>query len=239
LALRSGGLTRGVRSRTPRRQSSIVCTLIRRLSDWQRLFFRRSDFLSFRRSKRSPLETHHGSQCDVGASVAKIWGVHIGSARVLSEENAGTADCIPSAYKEVIFESKRSSLAITKGPRLSLRLLGARARRRFGMTRWRARSLGLRPQVHFCGTVHKGHSQSYAAAQTASRCSEIGYTRRSSPNRRDNPTDGFGSIDPFATPSIEWPLFGCAVRRRRFPVGASPTRRTLQPALSRRCGVRT
>jgi hypothetical protein len=27
----------------------------------------------------------------------------------------------------------------------------------------------------------------------------------------------------------ERPLFGCAVRRRRFPVGASPTRRTLQP----------
>src|SRR4029077_19662002 len=25
------------------------------------------------------------------------------------------------------------------------------------------------------------------------------------------------------------PLFACAVRRRRFPVGASPTRRTLQP----------
>ena len=27
----------------------------------------------------------------------------------------------------------------------------------------------------------------------------------------------------------EWPLIACAVRRRRFPVGASPTRRTLQP----------
>jgi hypothetical protein len=27
----------------------------------------------------------------------------------------------------------------------------------------------------------------------------------------------------------EWPLFACAVRRRRFPVGASPTRRSLQP----------
>jgi hypothetical protein len=27
----------------------------------------------------------------------------------------------------------------------------------------------------------------------------------------------------------ECPLFACAVRRRRFPVGASPTRRTLQP----------
>jgi hypothetical protein len=27
----------------------------------------------------------------------------------------------------------------------------------------------------------------------------------------------------------ERPLFACAVRRRRFPVGESPTRRTLQP----------
>src|ERR1700688_2978035 len=27
----------------------------------------------------------------------------------------------------------------------------------------------------------------------------------------------------------ERPVFACAVRRRRFPVGASPTRRTLQP----------
>ena len=27
----------------------------------------------------------------------------------------------------------------------------------------------------------------------------------------------------------EWPLFACAVRRRRFPVGANSTRRTLQP----------
>src|SRR6202034_1062012 len=29
--------------------------------------------------------------------------------------------------------------------------------------------------------------------------------------------------------SDEWPLFACAVRRRRFPVGESPTRGTLQP----------
>jgi hypothetical protein len=27
----------------------------------------------------------------------------------------------------------------------------------------------------------------------------------------------------------ECPVYVCAVRRRRFPVGASPTRRTLQP----------
>ena len=26
-----------------------------------------------------------------------------------------------------------------------------------------------------------------------------------------------------------WPLSACAVKRRRFPVGASPTRRMLQP----------
>src|SRR5271166_3214617 len=36
----------------------------------------------------------------------------------------------------------------------------------------------------------------------------------------------FGS---FVHAVVEWPLFACAVRRRRFPVGASPTRRTLQP----------
>ena len=29
--------------------------------------------------------------------------------------------------------------------------------------------------------------------------------------------------------TVQWPLNVCAVRRRRFPVGASPTRRTLQP----------
>src|SRR4029077_20530006 len=35
----------------------------------------------------------------------------------------------------------------------------------------------------------------------------------------------FGS---FVRAIVEWPLFACAVRRRRFPVGESPTRRTLQ-----------
>ncbi len=38
-----------------------------------------------------------------------------------------------------------------------------------------------------------------------------------------------GSILPVRHASGEWPLFACAVRRRRFPVGANPTRRTLQP----------
>ena len=28
---------------------------------------------------------------------------------------------------------------------------------------------------------------------------------------------------------MEWPLLACAVQRRRFPVGESPTRQTLQP----------
>src|SRR5450432_4495289 len=28
---------------------------------------------------------------------------------------------------------------------------------------------------------------------------------------------------------MEWPLVACAVERRRFPVGASPTRQPLQP----------
>ena len=37
-------------------------------------------------------------------------------------------------------------------------------------------------------------------------------------------------VDLTRSPSHrEWPLFACPVRRRRFPVGASPTRRTLQP----------
>jgi hypothetical protein len=39
-----------------------------------------------------------------------------------------------------------------------------------------------------------------------------------------------GSFHPLARLTAwKWPLFACAVRRRRFPVGASPTRRTLQP----------
>ena len=37
------------------------------------------------------------------------------------------------------------------------------------------------------------------------------------------------SIWPVSQAVAERPLFACAVRRRRFPVGASPTRRTLQP----------
>src|ERR1700722_638206 len=41
--------------------------------------------------------------------------------------------------------------------------------------------------------------------------------------------DGFGSNLRLRHPVGQWPLFACAVRRRRFPVGASPTRRTLQP----------
>jgi hypothetical protein len=61
-----------------------------------------------------------------------------GSARVLSEEDAATADGVPSGRKDVIFESIKSPPAIAKGPRLSLRLLAARARWRFGLTRLRA-----------------------------------------------------------------------------------------------------
>src|SRR5271166_7070260 len=38
-----------------------------------------------------------------------------------------------------------------------------------------------------------------------------------------------GSICPVRQALGERPLFACAVRRRRFPVGESPTRRTLQP----------
>src|ERR1700736_5821450 len=34
---------------------------------------------------------------------------------------------------------------------------------------------------------------------------------------------------PFKTSQRRGPLWVCAVTRRRFPVGASPTRRTLQP----------
>ena len=41
---------------------------------------------------------------------------------------------------------------------------------------------------------------------------------------------GAGKVDCRSHNAVrEWPLFACAVRRRRFPVGASPTRRTLQP----------
>jgi hypothetical protein len=130
--LRSGGLTRGVSS-----QDTATSTINRlhadqTLSDWQRLFFRRSDFCRF---ADQSARAENASWRDVGATVNKTWGVHIGSARVLSQDNAATADCIPSAYKEVIFESKKSSPAITKGLQLNLRLLAARARRRFGITR--------------------------------------------------------------------------------------------------------
>ena len=38
-----------------------------------------------------------------------------------------------------------------------------------------------------------------------------------------------GSIGPVRRAVRECLLFACAMRRRRFPVGASPTRRTLQP----------
>ena len=38
-----------------------------------------------------------------------------------------------------------------------------------------------------------------------------------------------GQILPVRRAGGEWLLFACAVRRRRSPVGASPTRRTLQP----------
>jgi hypothetical protein len=42
--------------------------------------------------------------------------------------------------------------------------------------------------------------------------------------------DRLQRVDLTSSPNVgEWPLFACAVRRRRFPVGASPTRRTLQP----------
>jgi hypothetical protein len=41
--------------------------------------------------------------------------------------------------------------------------------------------------------------------------------------------DVFGSNLRLRHPVGQCPLFACAVRRRRFPVGASPTRRTLQP----------
>jgi hypothetical protein len=41
-------------------------------------------------------------------------------------------------------------------------------------------------------------------------------------------TDRFGSTAS-SPPSGDGRFFACAVRRRRFPVGASPTRRTLQP----------
>src|SRR5271157_3822133 len=49
--------------------------------------------------------------------------------------------------------------------------------------------------------------------------------------RRDAPTaEGrLWSIWPTRHAVGEWPLFVCAVRRRRVPVGASPTRQTLQP----------
>jgi hypothetical protein len=39
---------------------------------------------------------------------------------------------------------------------------------------------------------------------------------------------GFGIGRPVRNVLAEGPLFACAVRRRRFPVGKSPTRRTLQ-----------
>ena len=45
----------------------------------------------------------------------------------------------------------------------------------------------------------------------------------------DSDVGPLGRFDPFATPSGNDRYFACAVRRRRFPVGASPTRRTLQP----------
>src|SRR5712675_1993937 len=34
---------------------------------------------------------------------------------------------------------------------------------------------------------------------------------------------------PSVSPKVRCPLLACAVERRRFPVGASPTRQTLQP----------
>jgi hypothetical protein len=42
-------------------------------------------------------------------------------------------------------------------------------------------------------------------------------------------TEGGGPHAACARAGIEWLLLACAVRRRRFPVGASPTRRPLQP----------
>ncbi len=45
----------------------------------------------------------------------------------------------------------------------------------------------------------------------------------------DHPDDGPLWVDLIRHAVGELPLFACAVRRRRFPVGESPTRRTLQP----------
>src|SRR5271166_5111347 len=113
-----------------------------------------------------------------------------------------TADCIPSVYKEVIFESKKSSPAITKGPRLSpAPFVGESEAEIWYETLARTRSLGLRPQVHFPERCIR------VTPKVAQRLKQRRDARRSATHADHRPivaitrVTGLGRFDPFVAPA--------------------------------------